>query len=32
MSKFMYQAGYTLDGHKGLLKDTASGLGKAIER
>jgi uncharacterized protein with GYD domain len=31
MAKYMYQASYTLDGMRGLLKDTASGRRKAVE-
>lgn len=31
MAKFMYQAKYTVEGYRGLLKDTASGRRKAIE-
>jgi uncharacterized protein with GYD domain len=31
MAKFMYQASYTVEGARGLLKDTASGRRKAVE-
>jgi len=31
MAKYMYRASYTLDGVRGLLKDTASGRRKAVE-
>jgi uncharacterized protein with GYD domain len=31
MAKYMYQASYTLEGVRGLLKETASGRRKAIE-
>jgi uncharacterized protein with GYD domain len=31
MPKFMYQASYTTEGVRGLLKETASGRSKAIE-
>ena len=31
MAKYMYQATYTLDGVRGLLKETASGRQKAVE-
>ena len=31
MAKYMYQASYTLDGVRGLLKDTASARRKAVE-
>ena len=31
MPKYMYQASYTLEGYRGLLKDTASGRRKAVE-
>jgi uncharacterized protein with GYD domain len=31
MPKYMYQASYTQEGYRGLLKDTASGRRKAIE-
>ena len=31
MPKYMYQASYTEDGYRGLVKDTASGRRKAIE-
>jgi uncharacterized protein with GYD domain len=31
MAKFMYQASYTLDGVRGLLKETASGRREAIK-
>jgi len=31
MAKFMYQASYTVEGVRGLLKETASGRRKAIE-
>ena len=31
MPKYMYQASYTVDGMRGLLKDTASGRRKAVE-
>ncbi|MDP9112548.1 MAG: GYD domain-containing protein [Acidobacteriota bacterium] len=31
MAKYMYQASYTLEGVRGLLKDTASGRQKAVE-
>ncbi len=31
MAKYMYQATYTLEGVRGLLKETASGRRKAVE-
>jgi uncharacterized protein with GYD domain len=31
MAKYMYQASYTVEGVRGLLKETASGRRKAIE-
>lgn len=31
MPKYMYQASYTVDGMRGLLKDTASARRKAVE-
>jgi uncharacterized protein with GYD domain len=31
MPKYMYQASYTVDGMRGLLKETASGRRKAVE-
>ncbi len=31
MAKYMYQATYTLEGVRGLLKETASGRQKAVE-
>jgi len=31
MAKYMYQASYTLEGYRGLLKDTASGRRKAVD-
>jgi uncharacterized protein with GYD domain len=31
MAKYMYQASYTLEGVRGLLKETASGRRKAVE-
>jgi uncharacterized protein with GYD domain len=31
MAKYMYQASYTLDGVRGLLKESASGRRKAVE-
>ena len=31
MAKFMYQASYTVEGVRGLLKETASGRRKAVE-
>jgi uncharacterized protein with GYD domain len=31
MAKYMYQASYTVEGIRGLLKDTASGRRKAVE-
>jgi uncharacterized protein with GYD domain len=31
MAKYMYQASYTVEGVRGLLKDTASGRRKAVE-
>ncbi len=31
MPRYMYQASYTVDGVRGLIKDTASGRRKAVE-